>query len=1065
MRWSTRILKLRCRRKMQLEVLENRQLLATITVNTTADDTTADATLSLREAIEVSDGTLAVASLSTQEQSQVSGAIGATNTIGFNIPTSDPGYDPTTSVWTIALQSALPTISTNAAIINGYTQPGAAENTLAQGDNAKLEIAISGTTVGTVDGLTIGQQGSQVLGLDIENFVEAGVLITAGGQVQVAGCFIGTDPTGETAAPNGTGVELENSFNTVGGPNVGDRNVLSGSGNASTSSFVHDGVYVPDQASNPLSITPTGNVIENNFIGLDATGTKGIENEYSGVDDSGSGDTYGGTAAGLGNVISGNGNAGLESSGSVTIEGNDIGTDATGMAAIGNGLAGEGIVNEEAASATSISTTISNNLVSGNDTGILLAQTVGSQSTYTIANNLIGTNATGTAALGSGEIGINLYSVENATVQNNVIAANQIGVRTQTSTPSGELQHDVFLGNLIGTDKTGQRALGNSLDGIEIESGTGITIGGTGPGQGNVIANSGYYGIDLLAGEQVQFTRNSIYGNAKGEIYQGWATNGFVSPPAMTFAPGTGGSGTLSGTLNGQKNTSYVVEIFSNPMAQNSDSQTFVQDVTVTTDGAGKGTFSLSEPSGFYTATTTDPSGDTSQFSSVAGTSALPATVTTVSSSTNPSMAGQQLTFTAVVTAQGFAGTPTGTVTFTIDGQVQSPVSLSVSGGNDEAQFVTSTLTAGAHSVTAAYSGDANVSPSSGSLPTQTVNAPNLPTTTTSLASSVNPSRVGQQVTFTAVVTAQGFQGMPTGTVTFTFDGQAQTPVPLSIVGGMDEAQFTTSTLTAGPHSVTAAYDGDSNVTPSTGLLPSQIVNAPSQQPTTTTLESSLNSSAVGQQVTFTAVVAVPRLQGTPTGTVTFTIDGTPQPPVPLRVVNGTEQAAFSIATLLAGTHHIAATYDGDTTFAASAVASPLAQTVTTVSTEGDLSPTDPPTVVSVHRFGIHMQPTVLVLGFGAELDPAFAQDTRNYKIVGPTGRSIGIRTAVYDPTAKTVTLRPRTRINLHENYHLTVIGTGAGGVTDSARDLAGRGGQRPARQQLHGNHQLERRGLDPRGS
>ncbi len=87
---------------MQLEVLEDRQLLATITVNTTADETAADSTVSLREAIEVSNGTLAVSSLSTQQQAQVSGAVGNTNTIDFNIPKSDPGYNAATGVWTIA---------------------------------------------------------------------------------------------------------------------------------------------------------------------------------------------------------------------------------------------------------------------------------------------------------------------------------------------------------------------------------------------------------------------------------------------------------------------------------------------------------------------------------------------------------------------------------------------------------------------------------------------------------------------------------------------------------------------------------------------------------------------------------------------------------------------------------------------------------------------------------------------------------------------------------------------------------------------------------------------------
>jgi hypothetical protein len=89
---------------MCLELLEDRQLLSTITVNTTADDTATASTLSLRDAIEVSNGTLAVSSLSSQQQAQVSGAVGSTNTIDFSIPTTDPGYDPTRGVWTIAVQ-------------------------------------------------------------------------------------------------------------------------------------------------------------------------------------------------------------------------------------------------------------------------------------------------------------------------------------------------------------------------------------------------------------------------------------------------------------------------------------------------------------------------------------------------------------------------------------------------------------------------------------------------------------------------------------------------------------------------------------------------------------------------------------------------------------------------------------------------------------------------------------------------------------------------------------------------------------------------------------------------
>jgi hypothetical protein len=71
-----------------------------------------------------------------------------------------------------------------------------------------------------------------------------------------------------------------------------------------------------------------------------------------------------------------------------------------------------------------------------------------------------------------------------------------------------------------------------------------------------VIANSGYYGIYLEAGQQDQLTRNLIFNNAKGGIFRGYLTNGFVGAPIMTFAPGTGSTRTLSGTLTEAKNTS-----------------------------------------------------------------------------------------------------------------------------------------------------------------------------------------------------------------------------------------------------------------------------------------------------------------------------------------------------------------------------------------------------------------------------------------------------------------------------------------------------------------------------
>jgi hypothetical protein len=910
---------------MQLEVLEERQLLATITVNTTGDDSTPDSTLSLRQAIEVSDGTLAVSALTTQEQAQISGAVGTSNTIEFNIPKSDSGYDSATGMWTIKLSSGLPAISTNAAIINGYTQTGASQNTLTEGDNAKVAIAINGGNVTSV-GLEIDQPGSEVTGLDIGNFSAEGVLVAAPGNVTVAGNFIGTDPTGKTAVPNGEGVVIENSSNLIGGANVGDRNVISGN--------VTYGIFVPDQAADPLNVQPMSNSIENNFIGTDATGSKALANGTSGVYDSGTDDLYGGGAnPAERNVISGNKYGGLICAGSILIEGNYIGTDATGSIALGNGAGYDGISDIPGAGAPE-TTTISYNVVSGNTGGnISLSPPPDSRSSskFTITNNYIGTNAEGTAGLASASVGLQLISVENATVTDNLISANQLGI--ELTGFGSDLANNIFQGNLIGTDKTGQVALGNLYYGISLSnSATGNLIGGTGPGQGNVIAYNGsagaYAGI-YISGQQNQVTENSIFGNAGAGIQLDFGANKSASPPVLTFTPGGGGSGTLSGILTSAPNTNYTIEIFSNllvPTVGLEQGRTFIQDVKVTTDNTGKASFSVKEPTGIYTATATDSEGNTSAFSATAGSqSSLAASTTTVASIPNPSTFGQVVTFTATVTAPTYQGTPTGTVTFFIDGKAQTPAPLSAAGGADQAFFTTSTLSVGLHTVSASYSGDSNVSGSSGSLPTETVIALGLHKTTTTLTSSLNPSTVGEPVTFTAIVSPDGTAGNPSGSVTFTIDGVSRAPEQLHMVGGTDEAILTVTSLAKGTHTIKASYSGDSS-------------------------------------------------------------------------------------------------------FAASAVANPLIETVNAVALPGG----DGPTIDSVQRFGIHMQPTVVVVTFNDPLDPTSAVNRSNYRITDPSGHRVGIESAVFDAATNSVTLRTANRINLHHTYDFTVIGTGQNGVRNT---------------------------------
>src|SRR5262249_4903462 len=143
--------------------------------------------------------------------------------------------------------------------------------------------------------------------------------------------------------------------------------------------------------------------------------------------------------------------------------------------------------------------------------------------------------------------------------------------------------------------------------------------------------------------------------------------------------------------------------------------------------------------------------------------------------------------------------------------------------------------------------------------------------TTVALRSSVNPAVTGQAVTFTATVAAVAPGATtPTGTVTFQ-DGNVV--LGTVAVGARGTATFTTRFAVAGGHIITAVYSGAANFVASSQALTEQ-VNAPTTQATTTTLLASANPVVVGQAVTFTATVRDPAGTGTPTGTVTFFVNG-----------------------------------------------------------------------------------------------------------------------------------------------------------------------------------------------
>jgi hypothetical protein len=190
--------------------------------------------------------------------------------------------------------------------------------------------------------------------------------------------------------------------------------------------------------------------------------------------------------------------------------------------------------------------------------------------------------------------------------------------------------------------------------------------------------------------------------------------------------------------------------------------------------------------------------------------------------------------------------------------------------------------------------------------------------TTTTVVSSLNPSGFGQAVTLTATVKTQGYKGMPTGTVTFK-DGA--TTLGTGTLNGSGVTTYTTSTLAAGQHSITAVYSGDANNAVSTSAALTETV----QSSTTTTLASSANPAASGASVTFTATVAeVAPGTAIPTGTVTFK-DGSTT--LGTDTLNGSGVTTFSTSTLTVGSHSITAVYGGDANNLTSTSAT-LSQTV-----------------------------------------------------------------------------------------------------------------------------------------
>ncbi len=334
-------------------------------------------------------------------------------------------------------------------------------------------------------------------------------------------------------------------------------------------------------------------------------------------------------------------------------------------------------------------------------------------------------------------------------------------------------------------------------------------------------------------------------------------------------------------------------------------------------------------------------------------------TVTLESAPSPESVFGQTVTLTATVNSTLCAGltiTPTGVVFFNDSGVTIGTAALNASG---VATMTTFSLVAGEHPLTAVYAGDEYYKATESAPLTQTVNKAN---TSTTLSSSDTTPVFGQSLTFTATVTESETvltpgAGTPTGIVTFQdvftdAAGTFTTTIGSGTLNGEGVAGFTISSLAVGQHTIIATYEGNANFSQSQTSMTFTVDKADT---TTGVTHSSSNPSVYGESVTFTAIVSATLPgAGTPTGTVTFKVDGTAVSIGTLGFTNPGEvrwRTSYGDSTELDtapadGNHAITAFYSGDGNFNGSDnSASPFTQTVnkadTTVRLQIPLAETD----------------------------------------------------------------------------------------------------------------------------
>lgn len=522
--------------------------------------------------------------------------------------TFEPAVFPPDSPAAIAITSSLPQLAQGQVTIDA--------------SNAGVILDGSQLPPGErIAGLSITSSGNVIRGLHILHFTGSGVDITGGAQNNliggatagernvisgnydgvnivgsgtmsntVIGNYIGTDATGTAAIGNemaGVWIGDGAQHNVIGGATAGERNIISDNGG--------DGVSIGGPGT-------AHNLVLGNFIGLDVSGTKPLPNSQ-GVSMS-DGASYNTVQE---NVISGheeNPNIVLwdpDTSFNVIV-GNLLGTDATGTAPIpsAGGVAVRGGASDNRIGG---STPGEGNLISGNRShGIDISW---GSARNQVVGNLIGTDTTGTLAIPNG-MGILIRDAPDNVIggsaegEGNVISGNEgIGVAVS----GAESVENEILGNHIGTDATGTKALGNLEDGVGVDDGAGLNI----IGPGNIIAYNDASGVRVQGSDTLgnTITGNSIHHNGGLGIQNSEGGNAELSPPMMTYV----GTRFIRGTA--PPNT--TVEIFSDE----EDEGRLFEGSTIAGE---EGDFGFRMPVGRFTgpnvtATATDREGNTSGFS------------------------------------------------------------------------------------------------------------------------------------------------------------------------------------------------------------------------------------------------------------------------------------------------------------------------------------------------------------------------------------------------------------------------------------------------------------------